>query len=820
MKIRATIIFVIIFLLSMSVCAFAASDKVSVFSDTSGHWAEEVIYECKAGGLISGYPDNTFKPGQSLSKVEALVLINKGLGWGKEAETISTSGMAFPVDLWKGFRGNVAVAVEKGLISKDDILKIKFNSPASRLEVAIWFAKALNLSGTYTNLNFTDTSGVSQEYKAMLAGVVEVGIMTGFPNNLFKPDNSLTRAEMSSVLSRLLQNGKMAVAEGSYVKGKVTSINTNEKKLSVDNKEYTMAGSNIVYKNTLKIALVGLSVGDKVRMVLDEDNTVLYIVVSEAAVIDKEKKPSTPSTTNTYGHVVNKYADYFTVYLNNGYLEEIDVDYVTFTKNNSSVSYNSLSKGMPVTVVKVGDKIKEIQIGTGSRKLFGTVSSTSSGILELKDYESKISAYSVDDDVEILNDKNKKIDWEDIEDKQGLELILDSSGNLAKIIVGKDAGEIFGTIISIKRAGNKKITIENEDTGMDYTYSIADDVVVKKDNTDKNLTDLSEDMDVELILDSDDLVTGINIIVDSSETISGEVTNFKTTGNKSITIEDSDGDKKAYYLDEDIVIQKGSTEKLITYVKVGMEVELTIDRDDKVLIISIEDDITSKIEGEVVYVKSTGNQRIIIEDEDGDLGDYYLSESIKIKMDGSYVDVEDIEEGMEVTLTLDADDEVTKIEIEEVSSSSSGSVVKGVITYVKDEGNYRLTIIDDDKTTYYFDDDYSIKEGVSNRKMSYLEVGMDVTLILNNKNEIIQINIIGDDISKVSGEVIYVKTSGSKKIEIEKSKGKEYSYDISSEVTVIDGDSIVKLSSIDDGMDVILYIDENEDDEVVQIEID
>lgn len=49
----------------------------SDFKDTQGHWAADAISTLKANGIINGYLDGTFKPNQSISRAEIVVMLSK-----------------------------------------------------------------------------------------------------------------------------------------------------------------------------------------------------------------------------------------------------------------------------------------------------------------------------------------------------------------------------------------------------------------------------------------------------------------------------------------------------------------------------------------------------------------------------------------------------------------------------------------------------------------------------------------------------------------------------------------------------------------------
>lgn len=49
------------------------------FSDVEGHWAADAIAKVSAAGIINGYPDGSFKPNASVTRAEAVKMLNAGL---------------------------------------------------------------------------------------------------------------------------------------------------------------------------------------------------------------------------------------------------------------------------------------------------------------------------------------------------------------------------------------------------------------------------------------------------------------------------------------------------------------------------------------------------------------------------------------------------------------------------------------------------------------------------------------------------------------------------------------------------------------------
>lgn len=640
------------------------------FSDTAGHWAAESIIECKLNGLISGYPGNVFKPGQSLSRVEALVLINRAMGWDSQLSGVSTSGISFPPDLWKNFRGHVALAAARQLISRNDIPNIKFNAPAPRVEVAVWLGRALNLKGNGAGLKFADINKIPSTSRDLVAGVVDAGIITGLPGNLFEPDKPLTRAEMASILARMMKDKKINSPTGKYLMGKLTSADWINKKISLQASSgsgtYPLAASYTVYRNGKIVTLDTIKAGEDVRITLDGSGGCIFIAYNGSTSASGQSTTSFTTTTasgdslsysGNRGYVVNKYWDYFSVRLSDGSVESCNIANVSFTGN--ATSYGAIQKGSFVELVRSGSKVTGVKVLSGSRKVFGEVKSISSQSINITDDDDRDLVYNLGKSVDIRDEDGDRADIEDVEQEMNVELTLGANNEVTAMKLGEDTGDLEGIVKDIKTSGTKKITIEDND-GDSHTYYLAVSVTVKEKGITKDIDDVDEGMDVELTLNSAKEVSKIEI--KDATAVKGEVIYIKTSGTKKIEIEKSNGSEVSYNLLDSVTVKEDGRSRSLSYIDLGMDVELTLNSDNKVTRIEITGSTTS-VKGEVTYIKTSGTKKIRIEKSNGSETTYYLADSVKVKKDGNTKSLSYIDEGMDVKLTLDDDDEVTRIDI-------------------------------------------------------------------------------------------------------------------------------------------------------------
>ena len=167
--------------------------SVKKFTDiTSSTWCYKYVAELSDAGVISGYKDGSFQPNSSVTYGAALKLIMRAAGYAEQKPTGSHV-----------FSGYLTKAKADGLVSGT----IDLNKPITRLQVAQLAAKALKLNTK--NLSsvkpFTDTT---DPYVQALnaAGVVEGYFSEG--TSTYKPNNTLTRGQISAIVWRMRQLDK------------------------------------------------------------------------------------------------------------------------------------------------------------------------------------------------------------------------------------------------------------------------------------------------------------------------------------------------------------------------------------------------------------------------------------------------------------------------------------------------------------------------------------------------------------------------------------------------------------------------------------
>ena len=168
--------------------------SVKKFSDvTTSTWCYKYVTELSGSNIISGYSNGSFQEKNTITYGAALKLIMLAAGYGEQAPTVKGST----------FSGYLAKAKADGLVTGNP----KLNGSITRLQIAQIASKALKLSTT--NLSnkkpFTDTNDVYVQ-ALNAAGIIEGYFSNG--TSTYKPNNTLTRGQVSAIVWRMRNYGK------------------------------------------------------------------------------------------------------------------------------------------------------------------------------------------------------------------------------------------------------------------------------------------------------------------------------------------------------------------------------------------------------------------------------------------------------------------------------------------------------------------------------------------------------------------------------------------------------------------------------------
>lgn len=171
----------------------------TTFSDVSGHWAAESINTLAKSGILNGYEDGTFKPQGNVTRAEFLCALLKALN----VETKTYVGNFSDMNTNDWYAGFVQAAIDSGIVNGFEDGTFGADRLITREQMATILAKALGLTET-TDLAYADNGQISQWAKDGVAKVTAAGIMQGKEANNFASLDNATRAEMATIINRIL----------------------------------------------------------------------------------------------------------------------------------------------------------------------------------------------------------------------------------------------------------------------------------------------------------------------------------------------------------------------------------------------------------------------------------------------------------------------------------------------------------------------------------------------------------------------------------------------------------------------------------------
>ncbi len=189
--------------------AVCSSVFAMTFSDiTEEHWAYKYVSELTNANVIAGYPDGTYKPEGTISKAEFLKLsIAASLPEGVTIDDVPSA-----LNSWIG--PYLYLAETYGIVNKGEITLENMNEPITRREMVSIISKAdimLKFNEFPENfiVTYFDCDSMNREELSWLNHAISNGYITGYPDNTFKPENNMTRAEAATVIHRYLNGGEV-----------------------------------------------------------------------------------------------------------------------------------------------------------------------------------------------------------------------------------------------------------------------------------------------------------------------------------------------------------------------------------------------------------------------------------------------------------------------------------------------------------------------------------------------------------------------------------------------------------------------------------
>ena len=177
-------------------------------TDISGDWARASIEKLVSLGVITGYPDGTFKPDNYITRGEFATVMVKALKIKPFSNYSDLKRFADYPDIPAWSRPYLAAAVANHLLkgygySTPGYYTLEPGRGITREEMAAVFGREYP-NATPAPLNFTDAGLIHPWFVHDVGVAVAKGIVDGYPDGSFKPLNFVRRDEAAAMIARML----------------------------------------------------------------------------------------------------------------------------------------------------------------------------------------------------------------------------------------------------------------------------------------------------------------------------------------------------------------------------------------------------------------------------------------------------------------------------------------------------------------------------------------------------------------------------------------------------------------------------------------
>lgn len=193
-------------------------DKQNQFEDIEQYeWAAEAIQSLYAKEVVNGYSDEEYGPANQITRIEFICMLSRLLKY-YETQCIDR-GMVYyyqdydqthyskdDYDYLMRCYGVLEDAPDISSLGFNELIDV-FGSGSFNMNKSITRAEVVALMDAFIDdfdeeyeANLSDVN--NSKFKSSILKAYSNGIITGYPDGTFRPDNAITRAEMAVILNR------------------------------------------------------------------------------------------------------------------------------------------------------------------------------------------------------------------------------------------------------------------------------------------------------------------------------------------------------------------------------------------------------------------------------------------------------------------------------------------------------------------------------------------------------------------------------------------------------------------------------------------
>ena len=668
------------------------------FTDMTNHWAKDDVEYLATQGVVKGTSATTFAPDQKMTACEALLFCSRATGvdtidkeaiaedWEDELEEI------LPEEMYAWAAQEMAVCLETGIISETELRALSsaggLVKSITRETLAMYLVRAMQLaplaqSLTSYPMSFADTTSISASLQPYVYLLNMYGIVKGNELNRFLPQNSLTRAEMATMLRRAIdfmdERGIYAELPGytdyDWVGGTIAAVSTGSSGITLLTLTSVVSGTRSIslpadaeiYENNMLSSSDTLKVGSYARVNLDRKGTAESVRLGGAV-------------TSYTGSVTGVEQDSLTVTVN-GASKRLDIDRFTEVQvGKTAGDYTLLDPQAGYTTatcyVDAMGHLDAVQLSGGTRAEEGILVKVENGTggqrLQVSAFNGETRRYTlpagagvtVNGVVGTVSDRYEG-------DYVSLRVSNDEANELVSMAVDTVTDYVQGSVKSFTYAKDQNdITLTNLSTGKSTTYDISSKAAIRFNGEDIALKELERNSFATLQLSGGDVVTLLDAYPGSTTT-EGVIESITYGTPTTLAVKTANDSVMTFELDlTDLpAIYRDGKSSSLDKIKSGDTVVVTV-RYNKVTTLETTPQ-SANVTGTITrVVQDAAGITFDVKLTDGSTASYTVSEGVSVTQDGTAVSLYTLKPNDAVAMVVSGGD-VVSIEVDRGSGSSS-----------------------------------------------------------------------------------------------------------------------------------------------------
>ncbi|NEW09732.1 hypothetical protein GK047_27805 [Paenibacillus sp. SYP-B3998] len=184
------------------------------FADVESHWSKDAVNDMASRMIVNGTDETRYSPDKAITRAEFAAILVRSLGLSANGKTAAFGDVASGT--W--YTGAVAKALEYGIVNGYEDGTFRPSKTITRTEAMVMIERAMKLTGLEIGVSaseaesllapFEDASKVDAWARQAVGAMVKTGLVKGSETGL-NPASDITRAETAAIVQRMLEKAKL-----------------------------------------------------------------------------------------------------------------------------------------------------------------------------------------------------------------------------------------------------------------------------------------------------------------------------------------------------------------------------------------------------------------------------------------------------------------------------------------------------------------------------------------------------------------------------------------------------------------------------------